>query len=183
MSEKKRNYPLFMIDRSKPASHPFDYIDCHDKTVGFVARVVYFPQSDAYAEFVEAQKKLPYSDCVTLSMPFRRGGVVLVIEDFMYSFEFTRDNQSRIKHLMKKALKKYLHAELERTPVDDLGINAQIKQQQLTVERAEQNYPELLRRANGDRELSDYQIQLAKATLETLKQFKHNMEYFTQIMN
>ena len=101
----------------------------------------------------------------------------------MFFGTFTDDQKSRIQVLLKKALKKYLHAEAERMPKDDLSIENQIKQQQLTVERAKSGYDDLLRRANGDKELADYQIALAEATLETLKAFKDNQNYLILNLN
>jgi len=155
MSEK-RNYPLFMIDRSKPEAYPFDYIVCHDKTVGFTARVVFFPKTEQYQEYIRQAEKVDGSEIVQLNMPFKNGGVILLIEKFFYNFEWTTENRTRIATLLKKALKKYLHAELNRTPFDDLGIENQIKQQQLTLERTEQNYDDLVKRANGDKEIANY---------------------------
>jgi len=179
----KRNYPLFMIDRSKPDAYPFDYIVCHDQAVGFTARVVFFPKTEQYQEYIRQSEKVAGNETVQMNMPFKNGGIILVIEDFFHYFEWTTENRTRIATLLKKAMKKYLHAERERTPGDGLGLDDQIKQQQLTIERAEQNYADLVHRANGDKSVADYQIDLAKATLNTLKQYKHNMEYFKTVMN
>ena len=76
-----------------------------------------------------------------------------------------------------------LHAEVERTPQDDLSIDNQIKQQELSVERAKANYNELLSRAYGDRKLADYQIALAEATLSSLKVLRDNQKYVILNMN
>lgn len=180
---KKRNYPLFMIDRSKPAAYPFDYIVCHDKTVGFVARVVFFPKTEQFREYIRQVEQVPDGNSIQISTTFKTGGLIIVIEDFFYFFEMTNENRKRIETLLKKALKKYLHAELVRMPFDDLGIENQIKQQQLTLERAEQNYSELVSRANGSTENADYIINLARATLDTLKQARDNEKFYKLYMN
>lgn len=174
----KRTYPLFLIDRSKSASYPFDFIVCFDSTVGFVARVVYLPTNEAYTEFIKKGIQIENSEYFAVTFRLKKGGVILVAEDFMYSFELTMDNLGRVQTLLKKALKKYLHTEVERTPADELGIDEQIKQQQFTIERARQNYSDLVARANGDRSIADYQIALAEATLDTLKKYKDNQKLF-----
>ena len=179
----KREYPLFLIDRSKSEAYPFDYIACMDRTVGFVARAVFFPDDIQYGEYIKKMQHIEHAEYFNVGMKLKKGGIVLVVEDFMYNFELTTENKNRVRTLLKKAFKKYLHAEIDRTPHDDLSIDNQIIQQELTVDRARSNYSDLLRRANGDKSLADYQIALAEATLETLRQFRDNQKYFTTIMN
>lgn len=171
----KRNYPLFTIDRSKNSSYPFDFITCYDKEVGFIAKSIPFFEKESYHNFLSVTKeRLKNPDVLTITYEFKKGGVVLYVEDFLYNFEWNNKNTARVKTLLKKALKKYLHAEVDRTAHDGLGIEDQIKQQELTVERAKQNYVELLERAMGDKKLADYQIALAEATLESLKFVRDN---------
>lgn len=178
---KKREYPLFLIDRSKAANYPFDFIACFDRSVGFVARVVYLPSNEAYTEFLRKHDQIENSEFFSITFKFKQGGVILLAEDFLYHFELTKENLNRVQTLLKKALKKYLHAEADRTPADELSIDNQIKQQELTIERARQNYAELVNRANGDRSYADYQIALAEATLQTLKQYRDNMRIFSSL--
>lgn len=179
----KREYPLFIIDRSKNETYPFDYIVCLDRTVGFVARVVHFGQDVQYFEFVKKAQQIEYAEFFNVTLKLRKGGVILAAEDFIYNFELTTENKNRVKTLLKKALKKYLHTEMERTPHDDLSIENQIIQQELTVERARSTYSDLLKCTNGDKEHADYVIRLAEATLDTLKKFRDNQKYFKQVMN
>lgn len=174
----KRNYPLFLIDRTKSATYPFDFIASFDRTVGFVARVVYLPSDPAYFEFIKQQSQIENAEYFSITLKFKTGGVVVLAEDFLYFFELTTDNKKRVQTLLKKAMKKYLHAEVERTPADGLDVDNQIKQQQLTIERAKQNYDDLVSRANGDPTIADYQIALAEATLETLKKYRDNQKLF-----
>jgi len=171
----KRIYPLFLIDRSCAASYPFNFIACFDQTVGFVARVVHFAADEQYFEYVKKASQIEHAEYMNVMFKAKRGGVILVAEDFLYNFEMNKANLSRVQTLLKKALKKFLHAEVERTPdLKDLDIDNQIIQQQLTVERAKQNYDDLVHCANGDRHIADYQIALAEATLETLKNYRDN---------
>jgi len=175
----KREYPLFLIDRSKHASYPFDYIACFDREVGFIARVVPFFDDAPFHELIAQSIKIDERDYTSITYRFKqKGGLVVVIEDFLYYFDWTTEKKNRVKTLLKKGLKKYLHAEVERTPQDDLSIENQIRQQQLTVERAKSNYDDLLSRANGDRKLADYQIALSEATLASLKALRDHQKYF-----
>ena len=95
----------------------------------------------------------------------------------------TTENRNRIKTLLKKALKKHLHTEADRTAYGDCDIDNQILQQQETIERARSNYSALVQRTNGDPTHADHVIRLAEATLETLKKFRDNQKYFYQVMN
>jgi hypothetical protein len=180
----KRDYPLFLIDRSCAANYPFNYITCFDKTVGFVARVVHFPADAQYFEFVKTASQIEHAEYMNVMFKAKRGGVILVCEDFLYNFELTSANLKRVQTLLKKALKKFLHAEVERTPdLKDLDIDNQIIQQQLTIDRAKQMYDELVIRANGESKIADYKIALAEATLDTLKKFRDTQKYYFSALN
>ena len=99
------------------------------------------------------------------------GGVILVIENFLYEIEVTNDVKRRVQTLLKKALKKYIHSSIEKdTNGKDLGINNQIKMMQATVERAKANYTEIVK-VTGEIE-AKYNIKLAEAILATLEKIK-----------
>ena len=173
----KRDYPLFLIDRSKTGTYPFDYVACFDRQVGFIARVVYFKETAALNEFIQQQNKLKDADIGGQVCRLKQGGVILVVEDYLYYFEITVEIKNRINTLMKKALKKYLHAEVEKAPdTNSFGINEQIKQQELTIERAKSNFDELVKRSS--KEEAEYSLALAEATLETLKNYRDNLNSF-----
>ena len=112
---KKRDYPLFLIDRSKLPSYPFDYIACFDIEVGFVARVMRFADDVQYNEYITQSKQVTDSEYTSIVFRLDKGGLILVIEDFLYNVEWTNENKNRIKILLKKALKKYMHAEVKKT--------------------------------------------------------------------
>lgn len=173
----KRDYPLFLIDHSRAATYPNDYITCLDREVGFVAKVVYFHTDDAWREFLAKFNQIENNELSGLPMSLKRGGIVLQIVDFLHNFEETTETKSRVQVLLKKALKKFLHAAVVRTPHGDLGIDNQITQQRLTLERAISNYDDLLKRSDGNREQADYTIDLGRATLRTLERAK-GMEAF-----
>ncbi|MCL2597276.1 MAG: hypothetical protein FWD66_06410 [Paludibacter sp.] len=174
----KREYPLFLIDRTRSESYPSDYIVCLDREVGFVAQVVHFPKNEMYNAFLRKFENIENNELAGIHTPLKNGGLVLQIIDFLYYFEVKTETKNRVQVLLKKALKKYIHAEINRTPNDDLGIENQIKQQKLTIERTKQNYNDLLQRANGDREIADYQIELAEAMLRTLEIYRDNVIFW-----
>lgn len=175
----KRKYPLFTIDRSKQNSFPYDFITCYDNEVGFIARVIFFPVDEPYYQLLANSDKIPEAEHTFIKHKFKKGGMFIQIEDFLYQFDWTNDNKKRIATLLKRALKKYLHAEVDRTAHKDLSIDEQIKQQELTIERAKAHYDELLKRSLGDKKIADYQIALAEATLDSLKQLKD----YTKLIN
>lgn len=179
----KRDYPLFLIDRSKHQAFPVDYVTCLDKTVGFVAKVIHLPTDLMYTEFLSQQKNVNSGDIIFESIKTRKGGIVILIIDFIHYFEWTKENQQRVKTLLKKGFKKFLHAEVEKVPVGNFSIEDQILQQELSIERAKSNYSDLVARANSDASYADYQIALAEATLQTLKSFRDNQTFFALNMN
>lgn len=179
----KRDYPLFLIDRSKLTSFPFDMVTCFDKTVGFVAKVIHMPTDVMYNEFLTQQKNVASGEVLFDSVKTKKGGIIILIIDFLYYFEWTKENQTRVKTLLKKGFKKFMHTEYDNTPSGDLTLDNQIIQQELSIQNARANYEALVARANGDREIADYQIALAEATLQTLKSFRDNQKFFALNMN
>ena len=179
----KRNYPLFTIDRAKSPGYPFDYITCYDREVGFIARVLVLHTDDAFDEFKKQTSLVENYEISIYLHPLKRGGVAIVAEDFFYSFDVNTQTKSRIQTLMKKAVKKYLHATFEKEPdKNDLDINNQILQQKLTIERNKANFEALVARC-PDRESAIYSIQLSEAILETLKKYKEMMQLSKLIEN
>lgn len=165
-----REYPLFLIDRSKPESYPFDYVACFDKQVGFVARVVPFFKNDPLNIFLEKCKINPDFEYTSILHKFnnREGGVILVIEDFLHNFEFEKTQKERLKVLLKKAMKKYLHAQSDSTAHGDYSIDNQIKQMRLNLEHAQNTYDDLVKRAES-KEYADYLINITKEIIKTLE--------------
>ncbi len=175
----KRNYPLILIDDRRDEKYPYDFVTVLDDTVGFVARVVSFFDEQRYREALEVYKKSENAKNLFLQKDFKNGGLVLeVLEFFDSELEFTSKNSQRIRSLLKRAMKKYLFGAMESSvkPDDELGIDNQIIQQKLTIQRAKSNYSELLRRAEGNRDLADFQIKIAEATLRTLESSKRLQE-------
>lgn len=179
----KRDYPLFTIDRTKSPSYPFDYITCYDRTVGFIARVLILYTDDAFNEFKKQTSEVENYEISIYMHPLKRGGIAIVVEDFLYSIEINNQTKSRIQTLMKKAVKKYLYATFEREPdKDDFGINNQILQQKLTIERNKANFEALVARS-PDRESTIYSIQLSEAILETLMKYKEMQQNISLYIN
>lgn len=178
----KRDYPLFLIDRSKLSTYPFDYISCFDREVGFVARIVIFKEDKLFNEFILQQSNISDAEIGSYATRLKMGGVILVVEDFLYHFEITGAIKERIKTLMKKAMKKYLFATYEReTDGTDFNIENQIKMQELTIERAKSTFDALIKRSSEEE--AKYNIALAESILDTLKMVQDNQKYLKTILN
>jgi len=179
----KRKYPLFIIDRSKSENYPNDYIVCLNREVGFVAQIIFLPKNDMYKSFIENFQKIENYEIAGVHYPFHRGGgVVLQVVEFLHYFDIDGKTTKRIQSLLRKALKKYLHTESNRTAHGDLGIDNQIKQMELNLEHTLNNYNKLIERTES-KEYADYLIGITKETIQTLKNNRDNMKYWTTILN
>jgi hypothetical protein len=172
-----RNYPLIIIDRSRLANYPNDYIVCLDEKVGFVAKVTYFQTTEQWYLFVQTVEKTKNTNPLYIH-PLKTGGIILSIENWLHQFEQNTTNINRAKTLLKKCFKKYTHAEIDRTPHSDFSIENQIKQQELTVQRAKANYEEFIKRSS--KKEADYNIALAEEILQTLKNYKKGIIFIKQ---
>lgn len=104
-----KDYPAFIIDRSRrSAASRFsdDFIVCTDKEVGFIARAYKVPKSRR-EEFVRV-----WLADEERYLPKVIGDSVIVVEIVSFLHEPVA-HRSRIKPLLKKAMKAYLYGEVE----------------------------------------------------------------------
>ncbi|MEG2191638.1 MAG: hypothetical protein RRY05_09760 [Bacteroidales bacterium] len=159
----KRTTPQILIDRAKFLAYPYDYIFCDDSNVAFIAKVLHITDTAAF-------NQLAVDDNTTITHRFKIGGCAIMVEKFMYG---TPSDYTRVKSLLKKILKKYLYGEAERYFHNkDFDLENQITQARETVRHNKNHYDELLKRAGGNRELADFNIQLAEATLHSLMELQ-----------
>jgi len=141
-----------------------------------VARIVHFNTENAFVAFTAMYAEIPNGENMCVTKKLRSGGLAIVVEDFLFDMEFSPTNNDRLQRLMKKGFKKYIFAEGDRTPHGEFSIDNQIKQQHLTIERAKSQYKALAERSSNAE--ADYNIELAQAVLNTLKQVQSNQKYF-----
>lgn len=169
---KERKYPLFLID-SRSGNYSSDYLVCLHRECGFVAKITFFKDPNVFDKCLEEQKKIAGSEMVSISKRMGNGsGVVLMIEDFLFSFdENNQKHIAKVRSLLKKGMEKFLYGEVQKTAKGDLGIKNQILQQEASVELAKANYDNLIGRSASE-EQARYTIALAEATLETLRHYE-----------
>lgn len=156
----KRSYPLFIIDKQTTEGFPYHHIAVM-ADMPFVVRV---------------RLLRDLADYTPVGMfylhPLYQGAILFEV---VSNNEHTRNQES----LLKKAAKKYLLGYKDRNyKSKDLSLDNQIHQQELTVEHSKRNYTQLLERA-GSKDLADFNIALAQATLESLyelKELKNNLK-------
>lgn len=120
-----REYPAFIIDRSRRSEasrFSDDFVVCPDKEVGFIARVYKLPKSRR-GEFEKSLEGFTESEINNRYIFAVIGEAICVLEVVRMLYEpVTHIN--RLRPLMKKALKAYLHGEesairRERLPFDE----------------------------------------------------------------
>ena len=137
-----KDYPAFIIDRSRRSEasrFTDDFIVCTDKEVGFIARVYKVPKSRR-AE-VAARMDDPANENRYLAVV--AGDAVAVMEIVKMLHEPVA-HWSRLRPLMKKALKAYVHGEVEAVRRDGLPYDDQIAALDDVVGMVESQYPRLV---------------------------------------
>ncbi len=128
MKNKSENYPTLIIDKSKPDSFPYDYVVCLDKKIKFVAKYIHYNSELSFNNFISEMENATGS--VFLFKKSHKGALVISVIEFLNnedSMLFTDSENKHLHRLLKFALKKYIFAEVSRTPQGDLGIDNQIK--------------------------------------------------------
>uniref|UniRef100_UPI004056C4BC hypothetical protein n=1 Tax=Alistipes sp. TaxID=1872444 RepID=UPI004056C4BC len=124
-----RSFPAFIIDRSRrSAASRFsdDFVVCTDREVGFIARVFTLPRSRR-EEFFGQLEALPPEEASRrfLVAPIGGGEAVAVLEVMKMLHEPVA-HWSRLRPLMKKAMKAYLHGEVREVSGDGSPYDEQI---------------------------------------------------------
>lgn len=150
----KREFPLFIIDKTTSEGFPYHHIAVMGETP-FVVRVRLLKSLGNYQP-IGAFHLHPLSS-----------GVIL------FEVVSCKDDGPGIQSLLKKAAKKYLLGyKTDNYKGKELSLDNQIYQQKLTIEQNKRNFDRLVEQAGGSIELAKYNIALAQATLESLEQLK-----------
>lgn len=150
----KRNYPLFIIDKTTSEGFPHHHIAVMGETP-FVIRVQLLKK-------IKEHILAPTDYFIPLSSGCVLFEIISNVED-----------PEALQGLLKKAAKKYmLGYKTDNYKGKDLSLDNQIYQQKLTIEYNKRNYSKLVEQAGGDESLAKYNIALAQATLESLYKLK-----------
>lgn len=108
----KREYPAFIIDRSRRSEasrFSDDFVVCPDSEVGFIARVFTLPKSRR-GEFENNLRTMSETE-IDNRYYFAIVGPVLVVLEVVKMLYEPVAHINRLRPLMKKAFKAYLHGE------------------------------------------------------------------------
>lgn len=153
----KRDYPLFIIDKTTSEGFPYHHIAVMGESP-FVVRV-------------KLVKTLDFTPAGAFLLHMLSSGAIL------FEVVSTRDDGPQIQSLLKKAAKKYmLGYKTDNYKGKELSLDNQIHQQKLTIEHNKRNYAKLVEQAGGDESLAKFNIALAQATLESLYKLKEIQE-------
>lgn len=153
----KRNYPLFIIDKTTSESFPYHHIAVMGETP-FVIRV----------RLINSLNITPAG--AFFLHPLSKGAILFEVVSGMA-------DSPQVQSLIKKAARKYLLGyKTDNYKGKELSLDNQIHQQKLTIERNKRNYAKLVEQAGGDESLAKYNIALAQATLESLYKLKELSE-------
>lgn len=109
---KKKEYPAFIIDRSRRSEasrFTDDFVVCTDKEVGFIARVYNLPKSRR-SEFKQGLAMLT-EDEIEKRYCFAIIGETWCVLEVVRMLHEPVAHINRLRPLMRKALKAYLHGE------------------------------------------------------------------------
>ncbi len=166
-----RNYPLFVIDRSrrsKTPAHQHDYIVCLDKKAGYIGRIILLERVafDELKSRVEKIEGSEYSHYFKL-LASQKKGLVLLVEELLNPSDFSTSDNKRLKSLLKRGIDKYLYAEVaEVVKSEQISIEYQIKVQQDILKDLQAGYSKL--EAHMGSRLANQYISCVKATINIL---------------
>lgn len=123
----KRQYPAFIIDRSRRAEasrFSDDFIVCPDKEVGFIARVYTVPKSrrDEFRKMIDA---LPFTERCNSYYIISISDTIVVLQIVKMLYEPVA-HINRLRPLMKKAMRAYLYGEVSAIQGDGTPYDEQI---------------------------------------------------------
>lgn len=168
-----KKYPAFIIDRSRRSEasrFADDFIVCTDKEMGFIARVYTLPRS-RFGEFREMYDALSPIDqerrYIFASVRNGEAHVVMEVERMLYA---PISNWSRLRPLLKKAMKAYLYGEGGEVRGDGKSIDLQISAIRDLLRTMESQRDSMAER-NGESATETY-ISATRGALESLQLLK-----------
>ena len=168
-----KQYPAFIIDRSRRSEasrFADDFVVCTDKEMGFIARVYTLPRSrwDAFRKRYEALDEATQERTFYFAS-IRNGEAHLVMEVERMLHEPIA-NWSRMKPLLKKAMKAYIYGEIKEVKGDGRAIDTQISAGSDLL-RTMESQRERMVDANGETATTNY-INATRGAIESLKVLK-----------
>ena len=168
-----KNYPAFIIDRSRRSEasrFSDDFVVCTDKEMGFIARVYTLPRSrwEAFRERYDMlddalrERKFYFAS-------IRNGEAHLVMEVERMIYEPIA-NWSRLKPLLKKAMKAYIYGEAQEIKGDGRAIDAQISAVSDILRTMESQYKHMVD-VNGETATQNY-VNATRGAIDSLKVLK-----------
>lgn len=137
---KKREYPAFIIDRSRQSAASRttdDFIVCTDREVGFIARVYRVPKSRR-EEFIEEWTADESRYAV------RTIGDVVVVLEVVKMLHEPVAHYNRLPPLMRKALKSYIYGEAKAVLRDGQPYDNQLAALDEVLRMCEAQYRHLV---------------------------------------
>ena len=169
MENKKRNYPLYIIDRTLTEAYPYEYVVCLDKEVGFIAKAFSVRDDDASNMIEDNFDVFKYRG--------KSNNIVLKIEDYLYDISLTNEQKQRVKILLKKGFKKLMHVIEESIDTENyFSIKNQIALLRETQQHNKNNYMKMVEK-NG-KEATDYAFKLLEAAIKTLEEQQEIQKIF-----
>lgn len=168
-----KNYPAFIIDRSRRSEasrFSDDFVVCTDKEMGFIARIYNLPRArwDEFRERYEAldeatqERKFYFA-----SIQHGEAHLVMEVERMLHE---PIANWSRMKPLLKKAMKAYIYGEIKEVKGDGRNIDAQISAVNDLL-RTMESQRERMIDGNGVTATDNY-INATRGAIESLKVLK-----------
>lgn len=146
-----KEYPAFIIDRSRRSEasrFSDDFIVCTDREVGFIARVYALPKSRR-DEFEQQLAAMPAATVEHRYFFAVIGESICVLEVVRMLHEPVA-HINRLRPLMKKALKAYLHGEEQTVRREGLPYDDQIAALDDVLRLAESQRPRMVE-TNGEK--------------------------------
>ena len=168
-----KQYPAFIIDRSRRSEasrFSDDFIVCTDKEMGFIARIYTLPRSrweefrDRYESLDEATQERKF---YFASIQHGEAHLVMEVERMLHE---PIANWSRMKPLLKKAMKAYIYGEIKEIKGDGRTIDAQIAAVTDLLRTMESQRDRMID-ANGETATTNY-INATRGAIESLKSLK-----------
>lgn len=164
-----KTHPAFIIDRSKQNSkHATDFVVCTDTEVGFVAKA-YKVNREQYAIHNSLIDAMSESDanCKYCTQNFGNVAIVLEVVHLLYP---PISDRGRLKSLLKKALKAYIHSEVQHVTGNGSDIDRQIAVVSEMLELSRSQYDNLV--LNNSLDAADCIISNLAGAIESLKTLK-----------
>lgn len=101
-----RSIPMFLIDRTKSETYPYDFFVVTHNAFPFIGRFRYFENEEEIHQYMAYELKVG-NDYAVAYITFQKGYIAAIAESFLTDVEWNEEMRKKVVVQLRKVVDKY----------------------------------------------------------------------------